>query len=132
MGRKPRLFKKQSILEAVKGSNGNMSVIASRLGCDWHVAKNNVERFPETTVAFNDETEKMGDFVESKGYELVKKGDGQMIRYYLSTKFKNRGYRLNDPDENSENSEECGVLKVIIERNNLPTARDRQTDADKH
>lgn len=125
MGRKPRLFKKQSILEAVKGSNGNMSVIASRLGCDWHVAKNNVERFPETTVAFNDETEKMGDFVESKGYELVKKGDGQMIRYYLSTKFKNRGYRLNDPDDSNQlPGVNSAPIKIVIEGNTLPTVRD--------
>lgn len=112
MGRKARLFKKADILKAINGSNGNMSVIAGRLKCEWHTAKINVERFPETKIAFNDEHERLGDFVESKGFELVKKGDGNMIRYYLSTKFRNRGYDLNEPPE-KEVQESVDKIEIV-------------------
>jgi hypothetical protein len=43
MGRK-RKFKKQDILDALKGSYGIVSEVADKLGVDWHTADDGVFR----------------------------------------------------------------------------------------
>ena len=91
MAQKQKNFSKKVILEAIKGSNGNISVIVSLLGVDWHTAQRNVNRFVETKLAVQAEVEKVGDFVEAKAVEACRNGDGQMIRYMLGTKYRSRG-----------------------------------------
>lgn len=113
MAKTPKNFKKADILKAIEGSKGMYSVIAKNLikitgiYCCRNTAERNVHRFPECEQAIQDEIESIGDFIEMKGFELVSKGDGAMIRYYLSTKFRKRGYDLNEaPSDNKDDSEE--------------------------
>ena len=74
------------------GSAGIMSTIARRLGCDWHTAQRYVNKWESTRTAFEDEGEQVLDLAESKAIEQINAGDGAMIRYYLSTKGKKRGF----------------------------------------
>lgn len=111
MAKTPKNFKKADILKAIEGSKGMYSVIAKNLikitgiYCCRNTAERNVHRFPECEQAIKDEIETIGDFIEMKGFDLVNKGDGAMIRYYLSTKFRNRGYDLTEaPSDNNEES----------------------------
>ena len=92
MGRRKKTYPKSEILEAISGSSGSISTIAQRLNCAWYTAEKNIMRFPETEEAFRSEIEITIDIAESAALELIKKGDGAMIRYYLSTKGRNRGY----------------------------------------
>lgn len=92
MGRKRKSFKKAEILEAIKASGGFISTIAERLGCDWHTAKTNIERYKDTREALGNETETQLDSVESKAFFQAKNGDGAMIRFILATKGRRRGY----------------------------------------
>lgn len=115
MSKTPKLFKKNDILAAIKDSKGSLTVVARNLikitgvYCCRNTAEKNVNRFPETIQALQDEVQTMGDFIEMKGYELVQKGDGAMIRYYLSTKFRNRGYDLSETNQDSSSETVDGI-----------------------
>jgi len=95
MGRK-RKFKKQDILDALKGSYGIVSEVADKLGVDWHTADDYIKLWPETLQAQKDENERYLDLTELKCIERVKAADGSMIRFVLATKGKVRGYGTED------------------------------------
>ena len=95
MGRK-RKFKKQDILDALKGSYGIVSEVADKLGVDWHTAADYIKLWPETLQAQKDENERYLDLTELKCIERVKAADGSMIRFVLATKGKTRGYGTED------------------------------------
>lgn len=82
----------EQVIAAIQGTGGVISSIAKRLDCSWHTVKKYIARFPTIQEAYDDECQLILDFVESKAIELIKNGDGQMIRYWLSTKGRNRGF----------------------------------------
>jgi hypothetical protein len=85
-------FAKGKILKAIKDSGGIISNIAEKLRCDWHTANKYANLYEETRLALEAETEAMIDNAENALHNLISAGDGFMIRYYLSTKGKRRGY----------------------------------------
>ena len=95
MGRK-RKFKKQDILDALKGSYGIVSEVADKLGVDWHTADDYIKLWPETLQALDDERESYLDLTESACIDRINAGDGQMIRFVLATLGKKRGYGTED------------------------------------
>ena len=105
MGRK-RILKKKELLEAIHGSRGIISTIAARLHCEWHTVDNAIKLYPECMPALADENETMLDFVEGTAAERIKDGDGAMIRFYLATKCKKRGYTYEDKLEADETAED--------------------------
>ena len=86
------LYTAQQFLEAIPGTGGIVTAIARKVGCDWSTAKKYIERFATVQRAYQDECESILDLAEAKVISAIKDGDSQMIRYYLSTKGKNRGY----------------------------------------
>lgn len=52
------------------------------------------------------------DFVESQMYKQIKAGDGQMIRYYLSRKAKQRGY-IDSKDVTTGGEKLTGPEKIV-------------------
>ena len=97
-GRKKKHYRKGEILTAVKGSGGIVTTIAAKLGCDWHTAKANIDRYEETREAYRDELETGLDLVEGKAFEQARGGDGAMIRFILATKGRARGYGDTPPE----------------------------------
>lgn len=85
-------FTDEQIIEAISGTGGIMSTIAERMGVSWYTAQKNVERNETTMRAYEDEKEITLDMVESMAIRAIKNDDHQMIRYYLSTKGKKRGF----------------------------------------
>jgi len=79
-------------LDAIPGTGGIITAIARRVGCSWHTADKYIKRYPTIQQAYRDECERVLDIAESKVIELISAGDPQMLRYYLSTKGKKRGY----------------------------------------
>jgi len=82
----------QQVIKAIQGSGGIVTLIAKRLGCSWHTARNYIDKYPTARRAYEDEDEKTLDLAESKVIEAINAGDGQMVRYYLSTRGRKRGY----------------------------------------
>ena len=108
MGRK-RQLKKNEVLAAIEGSRGFISTVAAKLHVDWHTAKAAIERWPETQQAIKDEEETTLDFVEGKAIKKINEGDGAMIRFYLATKGKKRGYTYEEKLEADESAEDNNV-----------------------
>lgn len=106
MGRK-KSIKEKDLLAAIEDSNGFVTTIAARLHCSWHAADNAIKASALAMQAIKDEEEKTLDFVEGKAITKINEGDGAMIRFYLATKGKKRGFSYEeklDADESAEDN----------------------------
>ena len=108
MGRK-KSIKEKDLLAAIEDSNGFVTTIAARLHCSWHAADNAIKASALALQAIKDEEEKTLDFVEGKAIERIKADDGAMIRFYLATKGKKRGYTYDEKLEADETAEDNNV-----------------------
>nr|DAF85422.1 MAG TPA: putative terminase small subunit [Siphoviridae sp. ctzm5103] len=105
MGRH-RNFKKKDVLDAIDGSYGIVSTVAEKLHCNWHTADEYIKKWPETLQALSDEEESKLDFVEGKAIKKINEDDGAMIRFYLATKGKKRGFTYDEKLEADETAED--------------------------
>ena len=85
-------FKAQQFIDAIPSTGGIVTAIARKVGCAWNTAKKYIDTYPTVQRAYQDECESILDLAEAKVISAIKGGDSQMIRYYLSTKGKRRGY----------------------------------------
>ena len=85
-------YKAEDFIAAIPGTGGIVTAIARKVGCAWNTAKRYIETHPTVQRAYQDECESILDLAEAKVISAIKDGDSQMIRYYLSTKGKSRGY----------------------------------------
>ena len=85
-------IKQQDVLNAIKDSGGVISTIARRLNCNWNTAKTYCDKWESTKTALQDEKETTLDTAEIKLLDAIKAGDTQIIKWFLSTKGKDRGY----------------------------------------
>ena len=111
MGRK-KSIKEKDLLAAIEDSNGFVTTIAARLHCSWHAADNAIKASPAAIQAIKDEEEKTLDFVEGKAITKINEGDGAMIRFYLATKGKKRGYTYDEKLEADESAEDSNINVV--------------------
>ena len=108
MGRK-KSIKEKDLLAAIEDSNGFVTTIAARLHCSWHAADNAIKASPAAIQAIKDEEEKTLDFVEGKAIAKINEGDGAMIRFYLATKGKKRGFTYDEKLEADESAEDNNI-----------------------
>ena len=108
MGRK-KSIKEKDLLAAIEDSNGFVTIIAARLNCSWHAADNAIKASPAALQAIKDEEEKTLDFVEGKAIARIKADDGAMIRFYLATKGKKRGFTYEEKLEADETAEDNNI-----------------------
>ena len=111
MGRK-KSIKEKDLLAAIEDSNGFVTTIAARLHCSWHAADNAIKASALALQAIKDEEEKTLDFVEGKAIKKINEGDGTMIRFYLATKGKKRGYTYDEKLEADETAEDNNINVV--------------------
>lgn len=107
---KERKFRKEIVLEAIKGSAAIVTTVAKRLGCQWVTAKSYIDKWEETRRALQDEAETVLDMAESKLFESIKGGNTQDGKWLLSRKAKDRGYA----DNLELAGENGGALKIQI------------------
>lgn len=86
------IFSNAQFLAALPKSGGIWTTIAQRVGCNRHTAEKRILANPTLKQAWKDECEAVGDIAESKLIEAIEAGDLAAIKFYLSTKAKNRGY----------------------------------------
>lgn len=79
-------------IEAVEGSDGNIGVIASRLGCTRRHVYNLRDKYVTVAEAIEEEREAFKDEVESIISQKIRDGDNTMIIFYAKTQMKERGY----------------------------------------
>ena len=108
MGRK-KSIKEKDLLAAIEDSNGFVTTIAARLHCSWHAADNAIKASAAALQAIKDEEEKTLDFVEGKAITKINEGDGAMIRFYLATKGKKRGFTYDEKLEADESAEDNNI-----------------------
>ena len=108
MGRK-KSIKEKDLLAAIEDSNGFVTTIAARLHCSWHAADNAIKASALALQAIKDEEEKTLDFVEGKAIKKINEGDGAMIRFYLATKGKKRGFTYDEKMETDETAEDNNI-----------------------
>ena len=108
MGRK-KSIKEKDLLAAIEDSNGFITTIAARLHCSWHAADNAIKASALALQAIKDEEEKTLDFVEGKAIKKINEGDGAMIRFYLATKGKKRGFTYDEKLEADETTEDSNI-----------------------
>ena len=113
MGRK-KSIKEKDLLAAIEDSNGFVTTIAARLHCSWHAADNAIKASAAALQAIKDEEEKTLDFVEGKAIARIKADDGAMIRFYLATKGKKRGFSYEEKLE-ADSSAEDNEVNVICD-----------------
>ena len=114
MGRK-KSIKEKDLLAAIKDSNGFVTTIAARLHCSWHAADNAIKASAAAMQAIKDEEEKTLDFVEGKAISRINEGDGTMIRFYLATKGRQRGYTYEEEEPAHGIESDDNELKIVIE-----------------
>ena len=111
MGRK-KIVKEKELLAAIVDSRGFYSVIAERLGVAWATVKSAIEESIAAQLAIKAEEEKTLDFVEGKAIARIKAADGAMIRFYLATKGKKRGFTYDEKLETDESPEDSNINVV--------------------
>lgn len=108
-------YRAQQFIDVIPGTAGIITTIARRVGCSWHTAKKYIDKYATVRQVYESECDSMLDRAELEAHKLIEKGDGSMIRWYLSTKGKHRGYV-----ERVE-QEQIGeiVIKVVREKSDL-------------
>ena len=111
MGRK-RIVKEKELLAAIEGCRGIISTVAARLHVGWHTAERAINDSEKAREAMSDEEETTLDFVEGKAIQRINEGDGAMIRFYLATKGKKRGFTYDEKLETDESAEDSNINVV--------------------
>ena len=101
----------EQIIKAISGTAGIVSNLAYKLGVNWHTAKGYIDRMPSVAKAWADECEVALDLAENQMMRAIQGGDGQMIRYLLSTKGKKRGFTERQEHTGADGEEI--VVKIV-------------------
>lgn len=94
---KKKDFSTQELVEAIKDSNGNMSVIAEKLGCSWATARQYIGDDEIACEYYKGETERMLDKAETIIKDSLEQTTDhaeqlQTAKWLLATKGGGRGY----------------------------------------
>lgn len=128
MGRK-RKIKENDLIEAIHGCRGIYSTVAARLHVSWHAVERAIKASEKAAEAMSDEEETTLDFVEGKAIARINDGDGAMIRFYLATKGKKRGYTYEDKLEDDDAGEDSAI-NVICDGEEVEPVDPKTADGD--
>ena len=128
MGRK-RIVKEKELLAAIEGCRGIISTVAARLHVGWHTAERAINDSEKAREAMSDEEETTLDFVEGKAIQRINEGDGAMIRFYLATKGKKRGFTYDEKLETDESAEDSNI-NVICDTPDVEPVDPKTADGD--
>jgi len=83
---------KQKIKEAIPECNGVKKYLAEKLNVDRQTIYRYFARYPDLEEASQEYLDSVSDVAEHHLIEAVKAGNSWAVRYWLSTRGKNRGY----------------------------------------
>ena len=82
----------EAVVTAITDSAGIKSTIARRLGVHWNTVDRYLLMYPSAALAYKNEVESVGDFVEAVILESIKAKDVETAKWYAKNKLKHRGY----------------------------------------
>jgi hypothetical protein len=85
-------FTKKTVLEAITGSAGVMEYVAVKLGCDWSTARIYVNKWDETTAAFDLAACKLHSTAYQSFITAIKAGDRWAVERVLDTSARRNGH----------------------------------------
>lgn len=94
MAKGQRGYNAKTVLKAVDGCNGLMTVVAKRLECDWTTAKRYVNKYKQAAELFQTQREKITDVAENNVITKINEGDWNATTYWLNTIGRSRGFGL--------------------------------------
>lgn len=110
------LFKMKTVLAAIIGSGGNVTFIATRLGCTWATAKAYIDKWDTTVAAYDAEIETMLDDVENVVLTAARDENNLTAAFFLlNNRGKHRGYGQN---KLTVGGASAGRIDMTIEFNN--------------
>lgn len=114
----------QNAENALRQSGGLITYAARLAGVSFETIRRFVDETPHLQEVLTDVEEEMKDLAESKLIELIKAGDGASIRYYLSTKGRDRGYG----NQTAITGADGGAVKVEVSVPDLASMTDEQLE----
>lgn len=115
MAGRPKKIKEKELLEAIKDSYGLVTKVAEKLQCSWATADRAIKESETASRAMQDENEKLLDFAEGQAIKRMKDGDGVMVRFYLSTKGKKRGFTYDERIEGDDTAKDTEINITVGE-----------------
>lgn len=85
-------YSAEMFINAIPGTGGIITLIAKKARVDWHTAKKYINDYPTVKRVYDAECEGITDMAEAKLIEAIRAGDFPAIKFYLTTKGKDRGY----------------------------------------
>lgn len=85
-------FSEASVKEAVTGSLGDVSVVATRLKCSWIKARQSIDEHPAAKAIFDQENEKLCAMAVSSLAKAVSQGERWAIERILETRARKSGF----------------------------------------
>jgi len=106
----------KQFIEAIKGSGGIISTIASRVGCHWITAKKYIEDSPSVQAAYKDELEKVNDMAVGILIKSIQDGDIASAKWWLARKRREEfGESVEIQSENSLRMEDLSTVFDLIQ-----------------
>ena len=115
---------KRTFTQAIKNSAGIIKAVAERLETSRTAVYNYINKHKFAQGLLLEERETTGDLAETGLISLIKEKDFKAIKYYLSTKCKDRGFVEKQEVEHSGSTDN----KIIFEVHNY--AKKNKTDTD--
>jgi hypothetical protein len=106
----------EEYVDAVRGSNGNIGVIADRVGQARATVRERIRDDPDVQAAYMDEYDGMMTLAEDRLFEAIERAEPWAIKLYLTTKGAAKGYGLK--------MENVGGPVVIINWNELEAPKE--------
>jgi predicted transcriptional regulator len=76
-------FTTTQFIEAIPGTGGIVSAIASKVGCDWHTARKYIDEHTTVKQAWEDERSKITDKAKHNIIKSIQGGDLMMSKWWL-------------------------------------------------
>ena len=97
---------------AIAGTGGIKLAIAAHLKCHRHTVDRYLRLYATLRQAYDDESQAVGDLAETELIKLIKAGDADSIKFYLSRKCKDRGYA----ERHEISGPDAGPIAIEIEQ----------------
>jgi hypothetical protein len=114
-----RRYSAAKVIEAIQGSFGIKTVIATRLGCTRGTVDNYIARYPTVEAAWHDERGRLVDMAQASWSE-TDAGQDWAVRYVLSTLGKNDGFSDRVELTGAEGEPLLPVRSITINMPSLP------------
>jgi len=106
---------KQEIIEAIPKTHGVKKYLAEKLGVDRRTIYRYFEKHPDLEQETQEYLDSVSDEAEFHLIENIKKGNSWAVRYWLSTRGKNRGFSTKQESTLGVAGQEMQTIGISIE-----------------